>query len=152
MALPEGMSACAMCVEIMTGTTWTDVSDFMSVVDPPTQTRMSAEAYVFGEDIAVIGVGKREPMEVTARGIWIDGTTGAFYTVMAEFITACGDMVALRWSPGGCSTTHDAFYTSTTKSEVVSLTYPGGDSGSADIITFEFVVRTPDVTRAAWAA
>ena len=151
MALPNGMSSCAECVEIMTGTAWVDVSDNMTVVEPPTQTRLHGEAYVFGEDVAVIDVGKREPVEVTVRGIWAEGTADPFYTVYTEFTTACGDMVAVRWSPAGCTTAHDAFYTSTTESEVISLTFPGGDAGSADILTYQFIVKTPDITRAAWS-
>lgn len=152
MALPSGMSACSMCVELMAGgTTFTDYSDNLSVVEPPTQTRTTGEAYVFGEDTAVTAVGKREPVEVTVRGVWAEGTTDPFYAVLAEFITACGDMVAVRWSPGGCTTAHDSFRTSTTASEVVSFSYPGGDSGSADVLMWEMVIRSPDITRAAWA-
>ena len=152
MALPDGMSACSMCVELMAGgTTWTDYSDNLSVVDPPAQSRPTGAAYVFGEDTAVIGVGKREPTTVTVRGVFAEGTADPFYAVLTEFITACGDMVAVRWSPAGCATSHDAFYTSTTKSEVVRLQYPGGDAGSADVIMWEFDVYTPDITRAAWA-
>ena len=152
MALPTALSACAMCVEIMAGgTTWTDYSDNLSVVDPPTQTRPSAEAYVFGEDTAVLGAGKLEPVEVTVRAVFEEGTATPFYAVLAEFITACGDMVAVRWSPGGCTTDNDSFRTSTTASEVLSLTYPGGDAGSADVLMFEFTVRSPDITRATWS-
>ena len=151
MALPAGVSACNMCVQLMTATTWTDASDNMTVVSPPTQTRASGEAYVFGEDTAVIGVGKRAPMDVTVRGVWVAGTTDPFYNVYLAHTTPCGAMVAVRWGPDGCTTDKDVFYTSTTKSEVVSLSFPGGDAGSADIIMYEFVIRTPDVTRAAWA-
>lgn len=151
MALPGGMSACAMCVEIMTGTAWVDVSDNMTVVEPPEQTRMTGEAYVFGEDNALLGDGKLEPVEVTVRGIWAEGTADPFYTVYEQYTTACGDLVAVRWSPAGCATSHDAFSTHTTASECISLTYPAGDAGSADIIMYQFVVRSQDITRAAWA-
>jgi hypothetical protein len=152
MALPAGLSSCAMCVEIMAGgTTWTDYSDFLSVVDPPAQTRMMGEAYVFGEDTAVLGAGKLEPTEVTIRGVWTDATADPFYAVLTEFQTACGDMVAVRWSPGGCASTHRSFRTSTTASEVSSLTFPGGDSGSADVLMWEAVIRSPDITEGAWA-
>jgi len=151
MALPDGMSACAMCVEIMTGTVWVDVSDNMGVVEPPEQTRMSAETYVFGEDTAVTTVGKREPVEVTVRGVWAEGTADPFYSVYAEFTAPCGDPLAVRYSPAGCATSHDAFSTHTTDTEIVSLTFPGGDAGSADTIMYQFVVRSSALTRAAWA-
>lgn len=153
MALPSGMSSCAMCVEIMaaSATTWTDVSDNMSVVDPPTQSRMTGEGYVFGEDVGLVTFGKREPVELTVRGIWAEGTADPFYTVYSAWTTACGGKTAIRYTPGGCSTTHDAFYTSTTASKVISLTFPGGDAGDASPIRYEFVVRSNDLTRATWA-
>jgi hypothetical protein len=151
MALPGGVSSCNMCVQMMTSTTWTDVSDHMTVVSPPTQTRMTGEAYVFGEDVAVIGVGKRQPVDVTVRGVWTGTSTEPFYNVYTEFTSPCGDLVAIRWGPDGCTTAKQVFYTNTTKSEVVSLTFPGGDAGSAEIIMYEFVLRTPEVTWAVWA-
>lgn len=155
MPLPLGVSACNMCVEIMTGTTWIDGNDNMSVVEPPTQTRATGEAYVFGEDTAVTAVGKRAPVEVTVRGVWVAGTADPFYTVYSAFTTACGGMVAVRWGPDGCTTDKDVFYTSTSTtapgSEVISLTFPAGDAASADVIMYEFIVRTPEVVRAAWA-
>jgi len=141
-----------MCVELMAGgTTWTDYSDFLTVVEPPTQTRDVGEAYVFGEDTAVLGSGRLAPTDVTIRGVWTDATTDPFYAVEAEFTTACGDMVAVRWSPGGCTTDHRSYRTSTTASEVVSLTYPGGDAGSSDVIMWEAVIRSPDITEATWS-
>ena len=151
MALPAGMSSCAMCVDYMIGTAWVTVLDNLSVIEPPTQTRMTGEGYVFGEDIALTTVGKREPVEVTARGIWAEGTADPFYIFMTTFETACGGKLALRWSPAGCVSTHDSFFTSTTVSELISLTYPGGDAASADVLMYELVVRTPSITRAAWA-
>lgn len=153
MALPSGMSSCAMCVEIMAGTatTWTDVSDNLSVVEPPTSTKPTSEAYVFGETTPLTAVGKTGPTDLRVRGIWAEGTADPFYTVYAQFTTPCGGQVAVRWSPAGCASTHDAFYTSTTKSAVAELTFPGGDAGSADIIMWEFLVRTPVVTRGTWA-
>jgi len=135
----------------MTGTTWTDVSDNISVVEPPTWTRMTAEAYVYGETAPLTVVGKAEPVELTLRGIWVEGTADPFYTTYAQFTAACSGMVAVRWAPAGCTTAHDAFYTSTTKSVVSSLTFPSGDSASADIIMWEAVIRSPDITRATWS-
>jgi len=152
MALPDGMSACTMCVQLMAGgTAWTDYSDYLSVVEPPTQTRETSEAYVFGEDTAVIGAGRLAPVDVKVRGVWTNSTADPFYAVETEFTTACGDMVAVRWAPAGCATTSRAYSTSTSKSEVISLTYPGGDANSADVITWEMVIRSPDITEAAYS-
>ena len=151
MALPAGMSSCAMCVDYMIGTAWVSIPDNLSVIDPPSQSRMTGEAYVFGEDVALTTVGKREPTEVTARGVWAEGTADPFYVFLTTFEIACGGLLALRWSPGGCTTAHDSFFTSTTVSELISLTYPGGDAGSAEPLMYGFTIRTPSITRAAWA-
>ena len=153
MALPAGMSSCAMCVQFMTGTTttWSTTSSNMSVVDPPTATRMSGEAYVFGEPIALVTYGKREPLDVTVRGIWAEGTADPFYNIYLAWTTACGGTTAVRWAPAGCTTAHDAFSTSTTASRVTALTFPAGDAGDGSPIMYEFTVHTPEVTRATWA-
>ena len=152
MALPDAMSACAMCVEVMVGgTTFTDYSDEVSVVDAPGLARMSADAYVFGEDTALIGYGKREPGEVTIRGVYVDTTTSLFYLANGAFTTACGALFAVRYSPGGCTTAHRSLRTSTTVAKIVNLTPPSGDAGSADILMWEATIKTPDITEATWA-
>ena len=151
MALPSAMSACNMCVEIMTGTVWTDISDNVSVVTPSPWTRDSGHQHVFGEDQAVLGSGRLNPVEVPIRGVFANGTADPFYTIWNEFTTACGDMVALRWSPGGCTTANDSFSTSTTKSEVIMITPPAGDASSPDPIMWDAIVRSPGLTRAVWS-
>ena len=151
MALPVGMTACNMCVEIMTGTSWVVVSDNMNVVEPPESPRMMGEAYVFGEDIALLGSGKLEPMDVTVHGVWAQGTADPFYTTYLAHTTPCGALLAVRWSPAGCATSSDAFSTSTTNSLISSLVYVGGDATDANPLMYSFVVRSPSITRAAWA-
>jgi len=140
-----------MCVELMTGTAWVDYSDNLSVLESPTWTRPTAEANVFGETAPLTVTGKHEAVDVTVRGIWAEGTTDAFYTVYAQYTTACSGLVAVRWAPAGCATSSDAFYTSTTASIVSSVTPPGGDSGAPDVLMWEFVVHSPSITRATWA-
>lgn len=151
MALPSGMSSCAMCVEIMTGTAWVDVSDNLTVVESPEWTRPSAEAYVFGETAPLTVVGKHAPVDVTVRGVWAEGTADPFYTVYAQYTTPCAGLVAVRWSPAGCTTAHDSFRTNTTESRPTALTFPGGDSASSDVLMWEVVIHSPDITRAAWS-
>jgi len=152
MALPSGMSACSMCVEVMAGgTTWTDYSDYISVLEPPTQTREIGSAYVLGEDTALLGSGRLAPVGVTVRGVYTDATADPGYAIMSEFQTACGDMVAVRWAPAGCTTAHRSFRTSTTASEVSSFQYVGGDAASADVLMWEAEITSPDITEAAYS-
>lgn len=155
MALPTSLDSCLMCVELSTdGTSWTDFSDDLSVLTPGAISRATGEAYVFGEDIAVTGVGKRAPIEVTIRGVYEEATatTNAFAYLWAAWTTACGGPLAVRWSPAGCATGNRAFSTATAAghtSKLVDMTSPGGDAGDGAPLMFEAVVRNNEVF---WAA
>jgi hypothetical protein len=106
---------------------------------------------VFGEPAPLITTGKLDSVDVTVRGVWAEGTADPFYSVYAVHTTNCGGLVAVRWSPGGCTTANDAFNTHTTNTELISLMFPAGDASSGDAILYEFVVKSPNITRAAWA-
>jgi hypothetical protein len=158
MALPAGtLSSCTLCVELSTdGTTWTDFSDYMTVVEPPDMSRMSGEAYVLGEDIAVLGGGKREPVEVQLRSVYVDSTatTNPFSYVWAEFTADCGDAVHVRWAPAGCATTNQVFSTATATgmpAEMITLTLPGGDASDGSPILWGAVIKAPTIYRATYA-
>jgi len=158
MGLPDSLSNCTMCVQLSTdGTSWTDFSDDLSVLTPPSLARQTGEAYVFGEDVAVTAVGKIQPFEITLRGVYEDSTatSNAFAFCWAAWTTSCGGALAVRWAPAGCATTNQVFSTATAtghKSECVGLTPPGGDAGDAGPIMFEVVVRAPELWRATYAA
>ena len=158
MALPTGiLSSCTMCVELSTnGTTWSDFSDWLAVVDPSPVTRPTAEQAVFGEDTMATAVGKREPIEVTIRSVYTEGTTTAdpFYYIWSQWTTACGGALAVRWAPAGCTTDHQVFSTATATghySRLISQTPPGGDAGEPGPIMWEAVVRAPTLYMATWA-
>lgn len=157
MALPSNiLGNCTVCVELSTnGTTWTDFSDYISVLEPPGMTRDTGEAGVFGEDTKATAVGKRNPVDVTVRGIYTDGTatTDPYFLCWSQWTTACGGALAVRWSPAGCSTGagETTFATATATghySELVGLTPPGGDASSGDPLMWEAVVRAPELFRA----
>lgn len=158
MALPtNALSSCTMCVELSTsGTAWTDFSDYVTVAEAPEMTRMSGEAYVFGEDTAVLTGGKREPFEVVIRGVYQDATatTDPFVFLWTEFTASCGDAVYIRWAPAGCATTNQAFSTATAttdKSELVSLTPPGGSADDASPLLWSATIRAPVLYKATYS-
>jgi hypothetical protein len=156
MALPSGMSACALCVEIATdggGTTWNDNSDSVTMVTPGTQTRPTGETYVFGEDLALLTWGKKGPIEVTLRCVYTEGTgtTDMWNTCYTAHDTACGGNFAVRWAPVGCATTNQVFSTTVATSRLTSYTPPVGDASSPDALVFEAVVITNDMTWATYA-
>jgi hypothetical protein len=158
MALPSGLlSSCTMCVELSTdGTTWTDFSDYLTVIEPGAVTRDTAEQAVFGEDGKATGVGKMNPIEVTVRSVYVDSTatTNPFSFIWAQWTSECGGALAVRWAPAGCATTNQVFSTATATghySRLISQTPPGGDAEDVNVIMWEAIVRAPQLYRATYA-
>lgn len=158
MALPSGiLTSCTMCVQLSTdGTTWTDFSDYLTVITPDAVTRPTAEEFVFGEDTAATAVGHRNPLEVTIRSVYVDSTatTNPFSYIWAQWTTNCGGSLAVRWAPAGCATTNQVFSTATATghySRLISQTPPGGDAGEPGPTMWEATVRAPELYRATFA-
>ena len=154
------MDSCALCVELSTdGTSWNDFSDYLSVLTPAPMTRDTGEQAVFGEDLKAPGVGKRNPAEVTIRGVYANGSTtaDAFFYVWTAWQVACGGPLAVRWAPAGCLTdgvTNQVFSTGTGTghdSAMTGLTLPGGDADSGAPLMWEAVVRSQNIYMAAYA-
>jgi hypothetical protein len=132
------------------GTAWTDVSDQMSVIEPPAQSRVRGEIAILGEDTMASTVGKREPVEITVRGPYINSTTttNAFVILKTQWTTAGGGEMNVRWAPSGTATNALAFATATATggySELVDLTYPGQDGAGSDPLVYEAVIRCPAI-------
>jgi hypothetical protein len=158
MALPDGLSSCAMCVELSTdGTAWTDYSDWLSVLEPPELTRVTGEQPVFGEDTMVTTVGKRNPAEVRIRGIYTDTTVVAsspFELLWDQYEVTCGGAACVRWGPAGCTTDDQVFTTATGAthdSELISITPPGGDAADGAPLMWEAVIRTSQLHKGVWS-
>ena len=158
MPLPSGtLSSCTYCVELSTnGTTWTDFSDYITVVETPSISRARGSLAVFGEDYHITTTGKFEPVEIRIRGAYVDSTatTNPFSYVWAQFTTACGGALAVRFAPAGCATTNQVFSTATATghpSKVVEVMPPSGDAGSADPLVWEAVIYAPQLHKATYA-
>jgi len=140
--MAETMKNCL--VEISAnGTTWTDISAAANSVSVDGGERMAEALYTFGVDVATITTGPREPLEVTVRLVYTEGSSDAFETVRAAYED--GELLYVRWSPRG-GNTGDFRYTSGA-GVIKSLNYPGGEAGSAEVVMCEFVLRTPQVTK-----
>ena len=158
MALPTGiLSSCTMCVELSTdGTSWTDFSDYLTVLEPGAVTRDTAEESTFGEDVMATAVGHRNPIDITIRSVYTDSTatTNPFSYIWGQCTTNCGGALAVRWAPAGCTTTNQVFSTATATghySRLTSQTPPAGNAGDAAVLTWEAVVRAPELYRATYA-
>ena len=152
MALPTGiLSSCTMCVELSTdGTTWTDFSDYLTVMEPAPVTRDTAEESTFGEDVMATAVGHKNPVEVTLRSVYTDATatTNPFAYIWGQWTTNCGGALAVKWSPAGCTTGNQSFATASATghySRLISQTPPAGNAGDAAVLVWEAIVRAPEL-------
>lgn len=155
MTLPEGMSSCAVCVEITDdgGTTWDDVSDDVTVITPGEGTRQTGEAFVFGEDLALVVFGKRDPLDWVLRGVYTEGTatTDVWNTLYTSWSTTCGGTLGVRYAPLGCATTSQVFALPPATAKVTSITPPLVDAGSPDVLMYEATVHANTFTWATYA-
>lgn len=131
-------------VEISTnGTTWTDISGAASSVEVGGGDRQTGEVYTFDGDTALITFGKREPLEITVKTVYTEGTSEAYETVRAAY--EAGTSLYIRWSPRGGSAGNFQF--ATDAGVVTGAVYPVGEAGSGDPVVVGFTVKTPKVTK-----
>ena len=149
MAQTEGGMSFVDCkVETSTdGAAWTDVSGFGAGIAPSGGARQSGEAYTFDGDTAIIKGGKREPLEITVRAAYTEGGSDPFEVVRAVY--EAGSDFYVRYSPLGGDSSEFLF--TSDAGIVTSAPYPSGEAGSGDPTLFEFVLKTPAVTKSAVA-
>jgi hypothetical protein len=147
MAQTTGALAAVDCkLEISTnGSDWTDISGFSNKISPGGQNRMSGEAYTFDGDTAIVGAGKREPVEITVSIVYTEGAAEAFEVVRGQFETAGGGALYVRFSPDG-GDVDDFLYTSDA-GEITNFNWPEPDAGNADPKLVEFSLKTPKFTK-----
>lgn len=141
-----GLSAVNAKLEISTnGSSWTDISGFSNKITPGGQSRMTGEAYTLDGDTAIIGSGKREPLELNIAVVYTEGAPDPFEVIRAQFETAGGGALYVRWSPKGGSSTQFQF---TSDVGVVSeFNWPEADAANADPKLVEFTLKTAKVTK-----
>jgi hypothetical protein len=140
-------SAVNALVEVSTnGSAWTDISGFSNKVDPGDATRASGEVYTHDGDTAIITGGKREPLEIEYSFVFTHGAGDVFEVVRAQFETAGGGPLYVRWAPKG-STTGNFRFTSDA-GVVTKFLYPGADAEEPKAAMGGFTLKTPKVTKA----
>jgi ABC-type glycerol-3-phosphate transport system substrate-binding protein len=131
-------------VEVSTnGTTWTDISAAATAVEVKGGDRKTGEAYSYSLDYPVITQGKREPINVTVKALYTEGTSEAFETARTAY--EAGTSLYVRWSPKGGST--GSFQFVTDPGIVTSLVYPAGEAEKGDPLLCEFTVETAKITK-----
>ncbi len=130
-------------VEVSTnGTTWTNISGAASSVEVSGGDRQTGDVYTFDGDTALLTYGKREPLEVTVKIVYSEGTAEPFEIVRAAY--EAGTAFYVRWAPRG-NVTGRARYT-TAEGRVTSFTYPAGESNGDPVLT-KFTVITASIAR-----
>lgn len=131
-------------VEISTnGTTWTNVTSLANSISVDGGERMTEDLFVFGADVAEVLAGPREPLEVTLRVVYTEGTNEAWETIRQQYES--GGPLYIRWSPLGGTT--GKFQFTTDAGVITSFGYPAGESGSANPVLCEVTIRTPKITK-----
>lgn len=125
------------------GTTWTDISSVLNSVSVEGGDRMAEDLFVFGADTASVLTGPREPLEVTVRVVYAEGTSDAFETLRAAY--EAGTSYYVRWSPRGGTT--GQFIFTADPGPITSFAYPAGEAGNAEPILCEITLRTSKITK-----
>lgn len=126
---------------------WTDISGETQSVGGAEQSRMSGEAYTLDGDTAIVGGGKREPMELVVTIVYTETDTEAYELARTAFeATGCGGDVCLRWSPRGGSAGHEQL--TSAEGVLVNFVYPPMDAATGGLIMAGFTVKVPSVSTA----
>jgi len=125
-------------------TDWTDISGYCAGVSISGGGRITGEAYTFEGDKAILGFGKRPPVELTINAAYTEGAADLF----AVARTAAEDKTQfqLRFSPEGGDTAEFIFSTYS-DSRIINEIVPVGTADSADPAFFEITVRSRELIK-----
>lgn len=124
---------------------WNNIDGTTNSVTPSGGDRMMGEVYTADGDTAILGAGKREPIDVEINIVYSEVTTESFLKL--EPIYTAGTPIRIRYAPAG-GATGDYRYTSAT-GYISSFAYPGGEVETGDPIVCSMTVRTPALVPAA---
>ena len=147
--IPSARSAKNYQVEWTTNaTTYIDISGYSTTVADSGGDRKTGEAYTYGDDIAVIGEGKRSPRTVDVTVLYNEDSTAytSLYTLQQS-----GATFGLRLTPRGLETgagTIGRYLTQTTYGLLQKLDLPTGNSDDGKPMVCKMTVMTPTVTTA----
>jgi len=133
------------------GTTYTDISGFGKVVTVEGGERNRGEYFTADGDTPILKAGKRTKQTVTVDAVYTVTLTDPYKVIRDIHITAGGGTTTtipmIRFSPGGGNTGDMQFVTNANNRVLVNITDPQGDVEPGDIIPFQVVVDTADLTQ-----
>jgi len=125
--------------------TWTDISGSANSVNISGFSRQSGETYTFDGDHAIVGRGKREPIEIEVNCVYTEQAWDGWVLAWSEFDADDGDNFWVRWSPAG-GVTGNAAYTSTT-GVIISCLPPSAEAAPGDPLAASFTVKCASVDK-----
>jgi len=129
---------------------WTDISGSSNSVNVSGFNRQSGETYTFDGDHAIVGRGKREPVEVEVNCVYTEQAWDGFVIAWTAFDTDDGGDLWVRWAPKGGVTGNYA-YTSTT-GVVISCLPPNAEAAPGDPLAATFTVKCASIDKSILAA
>jgi len=124
--------------------TWTDISGESQSIGGTEQGRMSGEAYTLDGDTALVGGGKREPLELMVVIVYTEADAEAYELAREAFeTTGCGGDVCLRWSPRGGNAGDEQL--TSAEGILVNFIYPPMDASTGGVIMSGFTVKAPSI-------
>lgn len=130
--------------------TYTDISGWANELNVSGGDRASGEVYTADGDEALLGFGKRAPLEIDIKIVYTEGTGDAYELIRAAYEAAGGTAAWIRWSPKGGDATE--FQYTSTEGRVTKCSYPGGPVEPGDPLTIEFTVKVAAINKAVIAA
>lgn len=122
---------------------WVDISGETQSVTAPAQSRMTGTAYTLDGSTALVGVGKREPIELAFVIVYTETDAEAYEQVRLMFeVTGCGALMCVRYSPRGGDPGDEIL---TIRGVISSFTYPGLDASAGGVIMGGFTIFGPEL-------
>ena len=127
------------------GVTFTDISGVANTVSDTEQSKISGEAYTIEGDGALIGVSKREPLELSVQLVYTETDAEGYELCRDHWETAgYNNPIWLRWSPRGGDAGDEQLTTGSGR--MTAFTYPELDASSGDPIMCGFKIKVGSVT------
>jgi hypothetical protein len=142
----DGMSFAEADVYFSTdGSTWQDFSGWTTAVSLGGGEIQSAETYTAEGEGAIITLGKRQPLDITARMVYTEGSADPFEVLRAAYENKTD--LYIRWIPAGSVASNFQFTSSAGK--VLTPPYPGGEVDGGEAILVEGTIKASTVTKSA---
>jgi len=124
------------------GSNWTAITGSVSAISLSGFARQSGEAYTGDGDHAIVGRGKREPIEITVDCVYTETAAEAFVYNWGEFDTDNGDWVKIRWNyqTGGST------YTSTS-GVIVNCLPPSAEAAPGDPLMASATIKCASIDK-----